>query len=177
MHPCSRYLKIVLLIYFYNFIALSFLVECILQGMQSEDGSIYYYLPSFNPYATGALVGVDGQCVGQQPYYSSSGYLQPPVSYGSEAMPCYSWDSTYVGDAQNGNSGGLSNVKYGSCGLGKSNSLSTKKPNGSINGRFSKSSYNQPNKSVGKVNSFEFFTSCYYSNFFFCLTCIDLFFV
>lgn len=41
-------------------------------------------------------MGVDGH----QPYFSS-GYLQNSVSYGSETMPCYSWNSTYVGDATN----------------------------------------------------------------------------
>ncbi|KAI9177162.1 hypothetical protein LWI28_011813 [Acer negundo] len=113
------------------------------KGVQSDDGSLLYYLPSYNPYATGSLVGVDGQCVGQQPYFSSSGYLQPPVSYGSEAMPCYSWDSTYVGDVQNGNSGGSA--------LAKSNGLNSTKTNGSINSKFSRSSYAQPNKPLSKV--------------------------
>ncbi|KAK0591138.1 hypothetical protein LWI29_036128 [Acer saccharum] len=121
------------------------------KGVQSDDGSLLYYLPSYNPYATGSLVGVDGQCVGQQPYFSSSGYLQPPVSYGSEAMPCYSWDSTYVGDVQNGNSGGFATAKYGGSALAKSNGLNSTKTNGSINSKFSRSSYTQPNKPLSKV--------------------------
>ncbi|KAK2662177.1 hypothetical protein Ddye_000751 [Dipteronia dyeriana] len=121
------------------------------KGVQSDDGSLLYYLPSYNPYATGSLVGVDGQCVGQQPYFSSSGYLQPPVSYGSEAMPCYSWDSTYVGDVQNGNSGGFATAKYGDSALAKSNGLNSTKTNGSINSKFFRSSYTQPNKPLSKV--------------------------
>ncbi|XP_004288672.1 PREDICTED: uncharacterized protein LOC101300101 [Fragaria vesca subsp. vesca] len=41
-------------------------------GVQSDNGSMVYYLPSYNPYAPGTLMGVDGQGVGQQQYYSSS---------------------------------------------------------------------------------------------------------
>ncbi|XP_059653584.1 YTH domain-containing protein ECT4 isoform X2 [Cornus florida] len=67
-------------------------------GSQSDNGSLLYYLPGYNPYATGTFMGVDGQ----QQYFTSSGFLQQPVSYGPEAMPCYSWDSTYVGDVAAG---------------------------------------------------------------------------
>lgn len=125
----------------------------LLQGMQSDSGSLLYYLPGYDPYAAGTLVGVDGQCVGQQPYYSSSGYIQHPVSYSSEAMPCYSWDSTYVADTQNGNAVGTgNNIKYGgSTGFAKSNSLNNIKTNGSITSKFSKSSYAQPTKPLSKV--------------------------
>ncbi|CAH2068708.1 unnamed protein product [Thlaspi arvense] len=70
-------------------------------GFQSDNGSLLYYLPGYNPYASGAFMGMEGQ----QPYYSSPGYLQHAVSYGSEGMPCYSWDSTFVGDVANGTSG------------------------------------------------------------------------
>ncbi|XP_031253661.1 YTH domain-containing protein ECT3-like isoform X2 [Pistacia vera] len=121
-------------------------------GMQSDNGSLIYYLPGYDPYGTGAIVGVDGQCVGQQPYFSSSGYLQHPVSYGAEAMPCYTWDSTYVGDAQNGNSAGSGNAKYGSStAYGKSNSLNYMKTNGNVTNKFSKCSYAQPTKPLTKV--------------------------
>ncbi|KAF3453955.1 hypothetical protein FNV43_RR04397 [Rhamnella rubrinervis] len=65
-------------------------------GMQSENGSLVYYVPGYNPYAPGTIMGVDGQSVGQQQYFSSSGYLQQPVSYGSEAVPFYSWDTTFI---------------------------------------------------------------------------------
>ncbi|KAD6795481.1 hypothetical protein E3N88_06377 [Mikania micrantha] len=43
-----------------------------------NNGSLLYYMPSYNPYASGTFMGVDGQ----QPYFSSS-----------DAMPCYSWNS------------------------------------------------------------------------------------
>ncbi|KAK2965619.1 hypothetical protein RJ640_002676 [Escallonia rubra] len=72
----------------------TFLCYDFVQGIHSDNGSLLYYLPGYDPYASGTFMSVDGQ----QPYYSSSGYLQHPSSYGSEALPCYSWDSTYVGD-------------------------------------------------------------------------------
>ncbi|XVE94190.1 hypothetical protein REPUB_Repub01dG0260400 [Reevesia pubescens] len=119
-------------------------------GVQSENGSLVYYLPGYNPYANGTLMGVDGQCVGQQPYFSS-GYFQPSVSYGSEAMPCYSWDSTYAGDVSNGNSDGFGNVKYGSgAAFAKPNSFNSMKSNGLVGTKLSKSTYTQPNKPLSK---------------------------
>nr|XP_043624063.1 YTH domain-containing protein ECT4-like [Erigeron canadensis] len=48
-------------------------------GGTYPDASLLYYMPGYNPYATGTYMGVDGQ----QPYYSSS-----------DAMPCYGWSST-----------------------------------------------------------------------------------
>ncbi|XWS55317.1 hypothetical protein CRYUN_Cryun10bG0164600 [Craigia yunnanensis] len=94
-------------------------------------------------------MGVDGQCVGQQPYFSS-GYFQPPVSYGSEAMPCYSWDSTYAGDVSNGNFDGFGNVKYSSgFAFARSNGFNFMKSN-SLGTKLSKSTYTQPNKPLSK---------------------------
>lgn len=125
-------------------------IGLLLQGVQSENRSLVYYLPGYNPYATGALMGVDGQCLGQQPYYSS-GYFQPPVSYASEAMPCYSWDSTYVGDVSNGILDGFGNVKYGSgSAFAKSNGFNSTKSNG-LGTKLSKSTYAQPNRPLSKV--------------------------
>ncbi|XWS67476.1 hypothetical protein CRYUN_Cryun04dG0009700 [Craigia yunnanensis] len=119
-------------------------------GVQSENGSFVYYSHGYNPYATGTLMGVDGQCVGQQPYFSS-GYFQPPVSYGSEAMPCYSWDSTYAGDISNVNFDGFGNVKYGSgSAFAKSNGFNSMKSNGLVGTKFSKSTYSQPSKPLSK---------------------------
>ncbi|KAE8723894.1 Yth domain-containing protein [Hibiscus syriacus] len=91
-------------------------------GVQSENGSLVYYLPGYNPYATGALMGVDGQCLGQQPYYSS-GYYQPPVSYGAEALPCSAFS--------------------------KSNGFNSTKSNG-LGNKVSGSTYAQPNKPLSK---------------------------
>ncbi|XP_021286677.1 uncharacterized protein LOC110418312 isoform X1 [Herrania umbratica] len=118
-------------------------------GMQSENGSLVYYMPGYNPYATGTLMGVDGQCVGQQPYFSS-GYFQPPVSYGSEAMPCYIWDSTYAGEVLNGNVDGFGNVNYGSgSAFAKSNGFNSLKSNG-LGTKLPKSTHIQPIKALNK---------------------------
>nr|XP_027108935.1 LOW QUALITY PROTEIN: YTH domain-containing protein ECT4 [Coffea arabica] len=65
-------------------------------GIPSDNSSLLYYLPGYNPYNTG-FIGADGE---QLPYVSS-GYFQQPVSYGSEALPPHTWDSMYVGDVKN----------------------------------------------------------------------------
>lgn len=53
-----------------------------------NNGSLLYYMPSYNPYATGTFVGMDGQ----QPYFSSS-----------DAMPAgYSWNSSKSATGSNG---------------------------------------------------------------------------
>ncbi|XP_043719644.1 YTH domain-containing protein ECT3 isoform X2 [Telopea speciosissima] len=110
-------------------------------GMQSDNGSLVYYVPGYNPYVSGPLMGVDGQCVGQQPFYTSSGYLQPPVAYGSEAMPPYSWDSTFVGDALNGSAAGVTGPKANSSTTApapvKSKDLKYIKTNGSVDSKSS----------------------------------------
>lgn len=69
-------------------------------GAQADHSSIAYYLPGYNPYAAGTFVGADG-CV-SQPYYTSSGYVQTPVTYGTEAVPCYAWDMNSLGNPSNG---------------------------------------------------------------------------
>ena len=99
-------------------------------------------------------MGVDGQGIGQQQYFSSSGYHQPPVSYGSEALPCYSWDPTFVRDIPKGVNGCFQNSKPGlrSSGLAKSNALNSTKTNGGIASKFSKPLLqSQPVKSLNKV--------------------------
>lgn len=72
-------------------------------GVAPENGSMLYYTPGYgyppqtpynpyNPYIPGAMVGSDGQFLGQRPYYAgppyqhpvSSGYYQPPVHPGSQ---------------------------------------------------------------------------------------------
>lgn len=94
-------------------------------------------MPGYNPYASGTLMGVDGQCVSQPPYFSS-GYLQQPVPYGTEAVPCYSWDSTYVQDATHTNAN-FGNVKSGSrpTASSKANSSPSMKANGTFPNKFS----------------------------------------
>lgn len=124
------------------------------QGVQSDNGSMVYYLPSYNPYAPGTLMGVDGQGVGQQQYYSSSGYLQPPVSYGSEAMPCYSWDTALSGDISTATNSGFGNLKSGPGGtaLSRSSGYMSAKANGNLASKFSKPfPSTQPIKSLNKV--------------------------
>lgn len=137
--------------YKFNVVTVLVFIGLLLQAVQSENGSVVYYMPGYNPYATGALMGVDGQCVGQQPYISS-GYFQPPVSYGSEAVPYYSWESTYAGDISNGSFDGFGNAKYGSgYAFPKPNSFNSMKPNGLVGSKLSKSTYTQSNKPLSKV--------------------------
>ncbi|XP_009355299.2 YTH domain-containing protein ECT3 isoform X1 [Pyrus x bretschneideri] len=123
-------------------------------GAQSDSGSMLYYLPSYNPYAPGTLMGMDGQGVGQQQYYPSSGYVQPPISYGSEAAPSYSWDSTFGGDVSTAANAGSGNVKAGpgSTALSRSNGFTSTKASGPLASKFSKPlPLTQPGKSLNKV--------------------------
>jgi len=97
-------------------------VEVPYTGMQAENGSLVYYMPgygypqpAYNPYNTyfpGAMLGADG-LLAHQPYYpspiyqpplTSPAYFQPPVAYGSEVPPAFSWESGLaVADRTNGN--------------------------------------------------------------------------
>ncbi|KAF2320046.1 hypothetical protein GH714_022510 [Hevea brasiliensis] len=107
----------------------------------------------YNPYASGAVVGVDGQSVGQQAYFSSPGYLPHPVFYGSEAMPCYSWDSAYFSDVSNGNTGSQ-NGKYGSAStFAKSSGFNYMKSNDNTAGKSSKSTNTQAIRPLNKVSA------------------------
>ncbi|XP_057990268.1 uncharacterized protein LOC131172765 [Hevea brasiliensis] len=125
----------------------------ITSGMQSDNGSLVYYLPGYNPYASGAVVGVDGQSVGQQAYFSSPGYLPHPVFYGSEAMPCYSRDSAYFSDVSNGNTGSQ-NGKYGSAStFAKSSGFNSMKSNDNTAGKSSKSTNTQAIRPLNKVSA------------------------
>ncbi|XP_057990247.1 YTH domain-containing protein ECT4-like [Hevea brasiliensis] len=129
------------------------LYRLITSGMQSDNGSLVYYLPGYNPYASGAVVGVDGQSVGQQAYFSSPGYLPHPVFYGSEAMPCYSWDSAYFSDVSNGNTGSQ-NGKYGSAStFAKSSGFNSMKSNDNTSGKSSKSTNTQAIRPLNKVSA------------------------
>ncbi|KAK9152566.1 hypothetical protein Sjap_000046 [Stephania japonica] len=87
--------------------------------MQGDNGSLVYYMPGFqpgfvpyNPYAPGAAtIGIDGQYMGQQPYFlsplspqpmASAGYF-PTLPYGSEMMPPLLWDASLLpGDVVHG---------------------------------------------------------------------------
>ncbi|XP_019169170.1 PREDICTED: uncharacterized protein LOC109165029 isoform X1 [Ipomoea nil] len=86
-------------------------------GIQSDNGSYLYYLPSYNPYSTG-FIGSDGK---QQPY-TSSGYLQQPTP---------TWCSTYGGDVTNSMVPKTRNFKstVGTNGSVKSNGFHSSKTN------------------------------------------------
>ncbi|CAI0439491.1 unnamed protein product [Linum tenue] len=124
-------------------------------ALQSDNGSMVYYMPGYNPYSPGAVVGVDGQTVGQQQFYPSSEYLQQPVSYGSEAVPLYNWDSTYLSDTPNGHVGFPSD-NYNSRGaattaLHKSSGMNSTKTNGTISGKYPRPNSTQPARPLNKV--------------------------
>ncbi|KAL7119647.1 hypothetical protein ACP275_02G075400 [Erythranthe tilingii] len=72
-------------------------------GIQSDNASMLYYLPSYGPYTAGYM-GVDGK-----PNYTSSEYLQQPCPYGSEAFPYYSYGSSYLGNGSIASGSGKSN--------------------------------------------------------------------
>ncbi|XP_038981389.1 YTH domain-containing protein ECT4-like isoform X2 [Phoenix dactylifera] len=81
-------------------------------AVQADNGSFVYYMPGIQPgytsYSTflpGAMVGVDGQYLSQQPYYptpiipqplASPGPVPQPVSYGPELVPAYPWDPSLL---------------------------------------------------------------------------------
>ena len=81
----------------------------IFQAVQADNGSLLYYLPgyqhgysSYNPIIPGAVVGVDGQYLGQ-PYYpmlqqapASPGFVPQSVVYGPDLVPACPWDSSLL---------------------------------------------------------------------------------
>ncbi|CAN1305773.1 YTH domain-containing protein ECT2 [Linum perenne] len=117
-------------------------------ALQSDNGQMIYYMPGYNPYSPGQVVGVDGQTASQQQFYPPSEYIQHPVSYGSEAFPCYQWDSTYHSEISNGNAG----YGPGSNGLTKSNGLNTTKTNGNVDNKFPKATNMQTTRQLNKVS-------------------------
>ncbi|XP_074309282.1 uncharacterized protein LOC141643856 [Silene latifolia] len=102
-------------------------------GAQADHNSVAYYYSGYNPYAAGAYVGADGSV--SQPYYSSSGYVQTPVSYGTEAVPCYAWDYNSLGNSSNG-----SNTINGA--VRSSPSTHTNRPNGTKQSKIYGSEHN-----------------------------------
>jgi hypothetical protein len=80
-----------------------------------------YYTPglqpgysAYSPFLPGALVGADGQYLGQHAYFPSPmfpqpvlspGYYSPSVAYGPDLVPGHAWDASYLyGDRIYGNS-------------------------------------------------------------------------
>ncbi|CAN1305775.1 YTH domain-containing protein ECT2 [Linum perenne] len=124
-------------------------------ALQSDNGQMIYYMPGYNPYSPGQVVGVDGQTASQQQFYPPSEYIQHPVSYGSEAFPCYQWDSTYHSEISNGNAGvGTDNHSRGGATLPKSNGLNSMKTNGSITSKYPNPSSTQASRPLNKVSPF-----------------------
>ncbi|KAK1374223.1 YTH domain-containing protein [Heracleum sosnowskyi] len=75
---------------------------------KSNDGSHLYYMPAYNNYPAGTYMCVDGN----QPYGSSSGYVQNASVYGSEIMPHYYWNTTQVSDATHGIAAARGGAKF-----------------------------------------------------------------
>lgn len=112
-------------------------------GVQSDNGSLLYYMPGYNPYNAGYMGGD-----GKQQSYLSSGYLQQPVSYGSDSMPCYSWGSTYCADITNSAAPKSGNVKstFGRNGSVKSSGFNSTKTNSSFSSKNSTILFNPKNR-------------------------------
>ncbi|KAL6517775.1 YT521-B-like domain [Orobanche minor] len=95
-------------------------------GIQSDNNSLLYYYPGYPPYQTG------------------TDYLQQPCSYGSDAFPCYSYDSAYSGNVSNvstgspaARSGSAKSIMMGPSGSGKSNGYNAPKTNSNFSSKVS----------------------------------------
>ncbi|KAJ6835754.1 uncharacterized protein M6B38_330070 [Iris pallida] len=96
-------------------------------AFQSDNGSMLYYLPGYQPgympynqILPGAVISVDGQYLAQPSYYpnavfeqplASPGFVPQSVAYGSELIPAYPWDSSLLftnGFQENGSVGVVS---------------------------------------------------------------------
>ncbi|TVU35513.1 hypothetical protein EJB05_17427 [Eragrostis curvula] len=80
--------------------------------VQADNGAYLCYVPgyengyaSYSPAVPGAFTGVDGQYVSKEQYYSTAipvqdpstpGMFAQPMAYGSELVPAYSWDPSFV---------------------------------------------------------------------------------
>lgn len=117
--------------------------------MPSDNGFYLYYLPGYAPYTTG-FVGSDGK---QQPY-TTSGYLQQPVSYGTDGLPCYSWCYTN-GDLTYGTASKSRNFKSmaGSNGSVKSNGFNSSKTNNGLSNKNSSLPLNSKTQQFASSNS------------------------
>ncbi|KAI7748544.1 hypothetical protein M8C21_024112 [Ambrosia artemisiifolia] len=79
-----------------------------------NNGSVLYYMPSYNPYATGTFMGVDGQ----QHYFSSS-----------DAMSCYGWNSNSASSFGTKAATGSNGMKYSDLNSKRTMNYSGKSPN------------------------------------------------
>ncbi|XP_062176582.1 YTH domain-containing protein ECT4 isoform X3 [Alnus glutinosa] len=119
-------------------------------GVYHPPTSCYnYYYPGYN----GSFSQLDDH-YNLHADGSHTGYVQQPVSYGSEAVPCYSWDATFVGDVPNGTTAGFVNTQCapGSTTFAKSNGFNSMKVNGNAASKFSKSiPHTTPIRTLNKV--------------------------
>ncbi|KAL3625659.1 hypothetical protein CASFOL_030513 [Castilleja foliolosa] len=108
-------------------------------GNISDNNTPLYYYPGYGSYTTG---------------YASTEYLQQPCSYGSDAFPCYSYDSTYSGNLSTGSTARSGSTKpvMGPSGSGKSNGYNNPKTNSSFSSRTASSLLN----SKAQQQSFNF---------------------
>jgi len=67
------------------------------QVVQADNGSYLCYLPgyengyaSYSPVVPGGIASVDGQ------YVSTPDIFAQPIAYGTELVPAYSWDPSFV---------------------------------------------------------------------------------
>ncbi|GFQ03964.1 yth domain-containing family protein 2 [Phtheirospermum japonicum] len=110
-------------------------------GNISDNNSPLYYYPGYGSYTTG---------------YASTEYLQQPCSYGSDAFPCYSYDSTYSGNVSTGTAARPSSAKpvMGPSSSGKSNGYNNPKTNSSFSSKTATSPFNsraqQPSSNFSK---------------------------
>ncbi|KAH6805762.1 evolutionarily conserved C-terminal region 11 [Perilla frutescens var. frutescens] len=115
-------------------------------GIQQDNTSLMYYVPSYGPYSTG-FVGVDGKQA-----YTSSEYVQQPCTYGSEAFPCYTYDLNYAGNGSSSNKSG-SVKSAGTSGSGKSNGFTVAKTNSNLSSKTSALPFNSKNQQPNSSRS------------------------
>ncbi|KAK1310469.1 hypothetical protein QJS10_CPA08g01245 [Acorus calamus] len=101
-------------------------------NIQSDNNGYVYYVPGYSPYSPANPMGVEGQYDGQQQYFTSSGYLQPTVSYGSESLPLNYWDATHMPSEVHRDSRPSVSALNPAASL-KPKSLNSVNPNGSVN--------------------------------------------
>ncbi|XP_057990276.1 YTH domain-containing protein ECT4-like [Hevea brasiliensis] len=99
------------------------LYRLITSGMQSDNGSLVYYLPGYNPYASGAVVGVDGQSV------------------------------AYFSDVSNGNTGSQNGKYGSASTFAKSSGFNSMKSNDNTAGKSPKSTNTQAIRPLNKVSA------------------------
>ncbi|KAK6157032.1 hypothetical protein DH2020_011280 [Rehmannia glutinosa] len=143
-------------------------IQVVDQPPASEQG-VYYPPPSCYDYYYPGYNGTFGQPDDQGFYNAAGGPYTQPCSYGSDAFPCYSYDSTYSGNVSTGTAARSGSVKpvMGPSGSGKSNGYHIPKTNTNFSSKalpfnskvqqssnFSKSIYqNQSLKPLNKLGS------------------------